>query len=67
VDNIKPGRVVDETFMRLAIGGRDDFRIGRSEIVFSAASNSSSFHCSKLKPFGEKLAAGEIARHDAGI
>src|SRR5258708_3789920 len=27
-----------------------------SPIVFSASSNSSSFHCSKLKPFGGKLA-----------
>src|ERR1700694_105206 len=28
VDNVKPGRVVDETFMRLAIGGRDRLGIG---------------------------------------
>src|SRR6267378_2366396 len=28
VDNIKPGRVVDETFMGLAIGRRDCFGIG---------------------------------------
>src|SRR6202171_6620878 len=28
MDNIKPGRVVDETFMRLAIGSGDCFGIG---------------------------------------
>src|ERR1700736_6887327 len=29
MDNIKPGRIVDEAFMCLAVGGRDDFRVGR--------------------------------------
>src|SRR4029077_3166423 len=56
VDDKEPRRVVDEALMRLAIGGRDHLRIVASEIVFSASSKSSSFHCSKLKPFGEKLA-----------
>jgi len=37
-----------------------------SEMVFSAVSNSSSFHCSKLNPFA-KIGGREVARHDAGI
>ncbi len=57
MDDIEPRRIVHEAFVRLAQAWAITAgSVKLSAMVFRASSKSASFHCSKLKPFGEKLA-----------